>query len=80
MILDDSKGSVVLHYLERIILLAVIVLALQAVFPLHVIIILNPVRLSPGRGHHVEAGDWLEAVPGVRRGRVSPYQVPGPGR
>ena len=66
MILSILKGTLHYYYLERIILLAVIVLALQAVFPLHVVIILNPVRLSPGGGHHVEAGDRLEAVPGVR--------------
>ena len=39
MILSILKGTLHYYYLERIILLAVIVLALQAVFPLHVVII-----------------------------------------
>ena len=53
-------------HLERIILLAVVVFplpAVVAVLPLDVIVILVSVRLGSGGGHHVEAGQWLKALP-----------------
>ena len=60
-----------MSHLEGIILLAVVVFSLEAVvtvFSLYVVIILMTVRLSPGGGHHVEVGQGLEALPGVRPG------------
>ena len=59
-----------ISYLEGIIFLAVVVFSLQTVvtvFPLDVVVVLVPVRLRPGGGHHVEVGQGLEALPGVLR-------------
>lgn len=58
-----------MSHLEGIILLAVVVFSLEAVvtvFSLDVVVVLVPVRLGPGGGHHVEVGQGLEALPGVR--------------